>query len=183
MRSFHLRYLILAAAVLLFPAISTAQEAVAPPEAPPHLHGKALKEKEESIQILQGKPEAPYERLAPIWASKSSMGSTLKDLRKQAAKMGADAVIDVRVKTEKLQSTDYDPGWWGDPGWGGGFGPYGGFWGGVSYWGGYAQTHTYTQPVVSGWAVRWTGTPPQNVKELMPEENLEQQVEDAPGPP
>src|SRR5690606_24536566 len=112
-----------------------------------------------------------------------SMRATMKDLRKQAAKLGADAVIDLRVKTEKMQSTDYDPGWWGAPGWGGGFGPYGGYWGGMSYWGGYAQTHTYTQPVVTGWAVKWTGPPPQNVKEIMPQENLQQAVENAPAGP
>lgn len=149
-------------------------------EPPPKLHGKALKEKEDSIQVMRGQPNVPYERLAPIWSSKSDMEKTMKDLRKQAAKLGADAVIDITVHTEKLQSTDYDPGWWGGPGWGGGFGPGWGYWGGMGYWGGYAVAHTYTQPVVKGWAIRWKGPPPQNVQELPPKENLEQAVENAP---
>lgn len=150
-------------------------------EAPQKLHGKALKEKMSEIQILQGIPEAPYQKLAPLWASKGDMEKTMEDLRKQAAKLGADAIIGIRVRTEKLESTSYDPGWWAGPGWGGGFGPYwGGYWGTMGYWGGYARSHTYTQPVVSGWAIRWEGTPPQNVPEFPLKENLEQAVEDAP---
>lgn len=118
------------------------------------LHGKALKEKEASIEIIRGVPDRLYKKLGPLWASKGSMKSTMKNLRKQAAKMGADAVIDVRVKTEKLQSAAYDPGFWGGPGY---WGPWGGPWGGFGYWGGYVSAHTYVQPVVLGWAVQWTG--------------------------
>ncbi len=123
----------------------------------PPLHGAALKEKEAELPILEGLPTRPYQKIAPVWASHISMESTMKDIRKQAAKIDADAVIDVRVKTEKLQNTQADPGFWGGPvGWDG-WGPWGGVWGGASYWGGYATSHTYTQPVVSGWAVKWTG--------------------------
>ncbi len=170
--------------ISLLPQFSLAQEASAVQTAPPpHLHGKALKAKEESIQIFETPPGVPFQKLSPLWASRSNMESTMKDLRKQAAKLGADGVIDVRVKTEKLRSTDYDPGWWGGPGWGGGFGPSGGYWGGMSYWGGYAQSNTYTQPVVTGWAVKWTGPQPKNAQEPMPQENLEEAVEDAPSAP
>lgn len=145
-----------------------------PPQPPEKLRGKALKEKEASIQMIQGIPEVPYQKIGPVWASKTSMKSTMKDLRKQAAKMGADAIVNMRVHTEKMQSTTYDPGWYG------GIGPYGGWWGGMSYWGGFASTNTWNQPVVTGWAIKWTGTPPQNVKEYMPQESLEQEVENAP---
>lgn len=121
----------------------------------PKLHGKALKEKMASLEIFQETPTRAYTRLGPLWASKSTMEKTMKNLRKQAAKMGADAIIDLRVRTEKLRSVSYDPGWWGPIGYGGGIGPYGGWWGGFNYWGGYAQSRTYMQPVVTGWAVRW----------------------------
>lgn len=140
--------------VLLCLTLGIGLEAWSQNTKPPKLHGKALKAKMASIEILNEKPLRDYTRLGPLWASKSNMERTMKELRKQAAKMGADAVIDLRVRTEKLQSTSYDPGWWG-PGYGGGFGSYGGYWGGMGYWGGYAQAHTYTQPVVTGWAIRW----------------------------
>lgn len=104
----------------------------------------------------------------------------MKDIRKQTAKIGADAIIDVRVKTEKLEKTYEDPGFWAGPGAWGGWGPWGGPWGGIGYWGGYVQSHTYNQPVVSGWAVKWTGPPPAGEKEVMPTPSLEEQVEDAP---
>lgn len=164
--------LIISMLILLFPLGGAMSQDQADPELPKHLHGKALKAKEASLEILRGRPERPFKRLAPLWASRGSMESTMKELRKQAAKIGADAVMDVRVKTQKMETTDYDPGWWGEPGWGGGLGPYGGVWGGVGYWGGYAQSHTYNQPVVTGWAIQWT-TAPQR-------QSLEQDVEDAP---
>jgi len=154
------------------PGMAPPQESSTPPK---KLHGKALKENEASLQLIDGIPQAPYKKLGPIWSSKGSMKSTMKDLRKQAAKMGADAVINIHVRTEKMHSSSYDPGWYG------GFGPYGGYWGGMSYWGGYASTQTWVQPVVTGWAVKWEGAPPQNVKTLQPgEESLQQQVENAP---
>lgn len=163
--------------LLIFsPAVVSAQDA--PP--PKKLHGKALKEKEASLQIVQGYPNRSYQKIAPIWASKSSMERTMKGIRKQAARIGADAIIDIRVKTEKLHSTSYDPGFWGGPGGWGGWGPWGGPWGGMGYWGGYASSHTYTQPVVSGWAVRWTGPAPAVEKDTVPPKTLEQKVEDAP---
>lgn len=167
--------------LLTVPRLSSAQEAEKGVAPPVKLHGKALKAKQASIQVLEGTPNQAYQKIAPIWASKSNMEKTLKSIRKQAAKVGADAVIDVRVKTQKLESTYSDPGFWGGPYWGGGFGgPWGGYWGGMGYWGGYVQSHTYTQPVVSGWAVKWTGPAPAEPKDTIPPKTLQEKVEDAP---
>lgn len=121
-------------------------------------HGKALKEKEQEIEIINSTPTRSFQKLAPLWASKDNMDNTMKDIRKQAAQLDADAVIQIQTHTEEVKHTDYDPTFWGEPvGWGG-YGPWGaGPWGGVGYWGGYVSAHTTPQPVVQGWAVKWTG--------------------------
>lgn len=92
-------------------------------------HRKTKLEKIDSIELIEGIPQRKFVKLAPLWEKDEKIENAVKKLKKQAVKVGADAVIDFQFGSGSHGS--------------------GGAVGGV----GWATSDT--QPVVSGWAVKW----------------------------
>ena len=117
---------------------------------------KAVKKKAEDIEIIEGTPTRPFTKIAPIWESghsewgmRPNMEKTMERVKKNAAKMGADAIIEFRVSTGTASV---------GMGAGGGGGYLSGNASGISGsafnsmgWG----STTNPAPVVEGWAVKW----------------------------
>lgn len=57
------------------------------------------------VEFFEGRPNRSYAALSPLSASKGSIDKAYERLRDKAAKMGADAVIDVKcVAGEKIRT-------------------------------------------------------------------------------
>lgn len=123
------------ALVLLLSILSTpfalAENRWAPPEAKA---GKETKKKSEMIELLYDQPTRPFKRLGPVWAtSMISMERAMKEAKKQAAKMGGDSIIDIKVGTSTSEMVT----------------------GSAGSWGGFVGGGSSPQPVIQGWAMKW----------------------------
>jgi hypothetical protein len=124
------------------------------------------------VAVLEEKPARPHKEIAELRIGDSSLsfGSLQRKILKQAATLGADAVIFAKPQTvtqhEVAFQSLYDP-WgynspyygtpWGYGGYGGYGGPYGswGPWGGV-YSGSIAVPYDETTRMLMGTAIRYT---------------------------
>jgi len=91
--------------------------------------GYVSSDKYAHIELIEGKPKRAYKKLEPIWASAYSMKGTIKKAKKQAYKMGADAIIDVKIGT-------------GDEASG-------------SAYGGFGYGYSSPKPILKGWGIKW----------------------------
>lgn len=95
---------------------------------------KELKKRIEKIEIFHDTPNRPFKRITPVWStSMVSMERAMKGLKKQAAKAGADAIIEVKIGTQSSEIVT----------------------GSAGSWGGVIGGGSSPQPVVQGWAIKW----------------------------
>lgn len=87
----------------------------------------SIKERAESMEVIEGTPRRPFKKIKPLWETAYSIDDAMKKMKKSAAKAEADAVIEFSVSTGKEDMYTI---------WGGGGTP---------------------KPIVQGWAVQWTG--------------------------
>lgn len=117
----------------------------------PKLTTAELKEKIETIELLPDTPKRPFKRLMPIQsASLWSMERAVDGLKKQAAKMGADAVIEVQMGKNAYSVTSGSVG------------------GSASNRNGKVVGSSFGSgaeyPTIQGWAIKWTGPEPEAEK-------------------
>ncbi len=93
---------------------------------------RILNEQIESVQIIEGTPKKKFEKLQPVWASASSMPMALKKLKKQAYKLGGNAIINFKTSTQQVEESA----------------------GAINDFFGYYGSSSTAQPVVEGWAVK-----------------------------
>lgn len=61
---------------------------------------RVLNAKAEAVEIIEGVPSRPFQKIAPLWESSSSIDSAIKRMKKSASKKGADAIIDFVVESK-----------------------------------------------------------------------------------
>jgi hypothetical protein len=136
------------------------------------------KESAKDVSVLSATPAQPHLDVADLRIGDSwlSFGSMQQKILKQAAALGADAVVFAQPQMETMHEVAYEPlyGPWGYNGpfygtpWGyGGYGgPYGigGPWGGGLSSGNVAVPYDVTMKMLMGTAIRYTGaTGPRHV--------------------
>lgn len=93
---------------------------------------KGMKAKIELIELIEGTPKRKFQKLAPVWSS-DWMEAALKDVKTQAYKKGADAIIEFKVESQVVQQAG----------------------GGLTAAMGIYSSSEQTYPIVKGWAVKW----------------------------
>lgn len=91
---------------------------------------KQVQQDIDSIEMIEGIPQGKsYQKIQPVWASANSMSSAIKKAKKQALKVGADAIIDTKMETKMASA-------------------------GSATWT-FGMSVSKPQPVVTGWAIKW----------------------------
>ncbi len=86
----------------------------------------------DSIELIDGTPKRKFQKLQPIWVTAYTMNGAIKKAKKDAAKAGADAIIEVTTGENKTSV------------------------GSVAATGVlFGMATSQSLPVIKGWAVKW----------------------------
>lgn len=90
---------------------------------------KATQEAVDRVEIIEGVPSKKFKKIQPVWATDLKMPNAMKKLKKDAAKLGADAIIEFQFSTQQVSSAGASSAIF--------------------------LSSNQSQPVVQGWAVKW----------------------------